>query len=273
MNLSLITATHFRSDLLLNHALPSVLKQSDRTFEWIVINDGKDLQTRDVIQSVHSACSLMYLEIDHPAQGFGLCHARNVGLSIATGELVAYLDDDNVISPEFVAQTKAFFQAHSRIDCAMVQQCRQRNTVSDGKMIQKGKSFISPSVNSTVEDLVQMRQLFDSNGFMHRRENAPQWNPNYRVFADYEYFLQCLGVWGRDGFGIQSSVLVDYIQRSDGVIGQSSYKEWAIELKQIIQEHLNKTLTISDAQHLDKQIWKWQNKHNEAISAFSTLKS
>lgn len=275
MKLSLITATHFRPQLLANCAVPSVMNQSDCEFEWIIINDGKDPQTRDLIQSLKTDCSmLVYLEMEHPREGFGLCHARNLGLSVATGELIAYLDDDNAIAPTFVAKTKAFFEAHPLIRCAMVQQRRKRIVVRNEQPIKESRPFIAPDQWSRDVNLIQMQDLFDSNGYTHRRENAPQWSPEYKVFADYEYFLQCLEAWGRNSFCVHPEILVDYVQRSDGVIGRSTYGEWATELAAVVRQH-QQALSETDLEALDTLIQKWQNKHihNQKIPAFSEART
>ncbi|BAU15711.1 hypothetical protein LEP3755_62760 (plasmid) [Leptolyngbya sp. NIES-3755] len=269
MKLSLITATHLRSHLLADCALPSVLKQTDCEFEWIVVNDGKDAKTDALMQSIQAKCSLIYLEMEHPQLGFGLCHARNLGLSAASGDLVSYLDDDNTIAPTFVAEVKAFFQQSSQVRASMVQQCRRRNIVQNRKLIKQGQPFISPNASSTVSDLVQQRSLFDSNGFTHYRENAPCWNPEYKVFADYDYFLRCLTRWGNDSFCLHPSVLVDYVQASDGVIGRSTYGEWATELSAILEQHRD-ALTQTDHDMLNGFVQKWQVKQAQSqhIPAF-----
>jgi hypothetical protein len=44
--------------------------------------------------------------------------------------------------------------------------------------------------------LITQRSLFESNGFTHYRADAPRWNPDYRMFADYEFFLGRLRQWG-----------------------------------------------------------------------------
>jgi hypothetical protein len=70
-------------------------------------------------------------------------------------------------------------------------------------------------------------------GFAHYRHDAGRWNPNYRVFADYEFFLQCVSLWGCSRFKLNPEVLVNYVQSSEGIIGQSSYKDWVTELTSI----------------------------------------
>src|SRR5208282_276228 len=42
----------------------------------------------------------------------GLSHARNVGLDAATGEVLAFPDDDCRYSPSLLRQVRAFFRAN-----------------------------------------------------------------------------------------------------------------------------------------------------------------
>jgi glycosyltransferase involved in cell wall biosynthesis len=268
MLLSFITATRNRSHLLFTNALPSILSQSDRRFEWIVVNDGGDIETRMLVKQQQTDIAIRYLEIEHAADGFGLCHARNAGLGVASGELISYLDDDNAIAPTFVEQVQHFFEQQIDIQCAMVQQQRRRDVVQVNQVVKSGQPFISPTTVD-VADLVEQRQLFDSNGFVHR--SCPQllWNPNFRVFADYEFLLQCLGLWGVNSYRLIELVLVDYVQRSDGVIGRSSYDQWAMELERILERSKwYSVLTAEQIRTLEQLVQRWQCKMGQCLPAF-----
>lgn len=91
VKLTLITATHNRAKKLASITLPSVLAQKNRNFEWVIVNDGCDAATREIVAAIQADFALTYLEMDHPTSGFGLCHARNLGLEAASAEIVAYL--------------------------------------------------------------------------------------------------------------------------------------------------------------------------------------
>jgi glycosyltransferase involved in cell wall biosynthesis len=167
MKLSLITATHHRADLLASSALPSVVGQTSNDFEWIVINDGGDPATRQLINTLDTPFRWVYQEITHSSQGFGLCHARNVGLELASGELVAYLDDDNSLQPHFVAAMIEVFETQRSTRCCLPQQWRRRDVLKHGEVIRSGTPFISPSDRCTVKALIQQQELFDSNRHFH----------------------------------------------------------------------------------------------------------
>jgi hypothetical protein len=156
----------------------------------------------------------------------------------------------------------------------MAQQLRHRNVTQDGRVVRRGKPFISPHAQSTTQDLIQKKTLFDSNGFTHVLMGAPTWNPVYRIFADYEYFLQCLCLWGNQCYGLNQRVLVNYTQSSDGIIGQSSYQDWIQELQSILQGSYP-ALSPDDRLELFSLIKRWHMKisQKQPIPAFATWRS
>lgn len=284
----LITATYYRSSTLWSVALPSVLAQTNQAFHWILINDGLDPATHGIadklIHSVKPNFSFTYVEMPHPSstEGFGLCHARNLGLLTAHQRsqpeqsklvIVSYLDDDNTLEPDFIAWTQQFFHNYPSVNCSMVQQLRQRDVIQDRQTVRSGKPFISPCTNTDTIALIQQQELFDSNGFTHILKNAPSWNPAYRIFADYEYFLQCLCQWGNQSFKLNEQLLVNYKQNTEGVIGQSNYQDWVNELQAILKGNYP-VISSEDRSALSSKVQQWQRKslQNQQIPAFVTQK-
>ncbi len=86
---SAIITTHNRSRLL-PRAVESVLAQTFKDFELIVVDDASTDATPEVLTRYEGLCRTIRVETSKGAN-----HARNVGLSHARGELVAYLDDDD----------------------------------------------------------------------------------------------------------------------------------------------------------------------------------
>jgi glycosyltransferase involved in cell wall biosynthesis len=265
MKLSIITATKSRSDILRLHALRSLQQQSDTDFQWVLVNDGADPETRQLIANTKTQFPLSYREIEHPTAGFGLCHARNLGLETATGELVAYLDDDNSLQPNFVASAHKFFESNPQVRYAMCRQHRRR----DASNQERGKEFISPGVECTLSKLIQQQELFDSNGFVHYRDSAPKWNPEFKIYADYEYLLQCIDRFGTEAWKLNPAILVNYVQSSSGIIGSSTYDQWAVEL-QSIEDNRERysSLQPEDISKLQALKENYQSKGNKPIAAF-----
>lgn len=71
----------------IRRTLESVQKLAYPDYEVIVVDDGSSDATPDVVADY----DVRQIRL---AQNAGLAHARNVGMEAATGEIVAYLDDD-----------------------------------------------------------------------------------------------------------------------------------------------------------------------------------
>ncbi|WP_299416296.1 glycosyltransferase family A protein [Acaryochloris sp. IP29b_bin.148] len=271
--LSIITATHQRATALRDVALASLLQQTDLDFEWVVINDGKDTDTRNLIQSTELPFRHQYLEIDHPQAGFGLCIARNLGIETANGEHICYLDDDNSLRPDCTATLHTWFKQSPHSQFCLPQQWRRRDVIRNGQVVKQGKPFVSPSPETTLNDLITQQSLFDSNGFTHKRTGSPRWNPRYKIFCDYEFFLQCVSQCdhaSEEQFFFIPEILVNYIQTTDGIIGQSGYGEWARELQQLYDQRLTyKGIKAEWANWMPQAIQKYQQKSQVPLPAFT----
>lgn len=105
--ISLIVATIHRVPEL-DRLLVSLEQQSTRDFEVIVVDQNPDDRLTHLLQA-HNR-----LAIRHLRSAPGLSRARNVGLSVSRGELVAFPDDDCWYPPELMASVAAWFDGHPR---------------------------------------------------------------------------------------------------------------------------------------------------------------
>lgn len=268
---SIITVTRSRPQLLVQ-AIASLQAQTSQDFEWIVINDGEDPATKELISNLSLDFPIHYNSMPSLILGFGLCHGRNRGLILADGEIITYLDDDNTFNPNFVAETIAFFEAHPQINYSMPVQQRRRDVIEAGVVVKRGKEFFSPSLDCSIEELINHQQLIDSNGFCHQANAQLNWNPDLRIYIDYEFLLRCVDLWGREKFATNPVVLVDYIQTNQGIIGQSNYQDWAKELECIVKSYyLYSCLSEGNILALDSLKDKYLLKHQEVqqIAAFA----
>ena len=105
---SIIIPTYNRRDFL-REAIRSVLEQSFRDFELIVVDDGSDDGTREMIQREFPGL-LTYLYQENQ----GVSRARNRGLKLAQGEFVAFLDSDDLWLPRKLERQMAFMQSQPK---------------------------------------------------------------------------------------------------------------------------------------------------------------
>jgi glycosyltransferase involved in cell wall biosynthesis len=80
----------------LNAAIESILNQSFQDFEFIIIDDGSDDSTWNIIQKYSTNCRIVPHQND---KNLGLTKSLNIGLSMAKGEYLARLDSDEIALP------------------------------------------------------------------------------------------------------------------------------------------------------------------------------
>lgn len=87
----------FNAASTLEQALHSILSQSYRNIELIVVDDGSTDETANILRTYGEN-----LRVVHQANS-GLAKARNVGCALARGEFVALMDADDLCMPERIA--------------------------------------------------------------------------------------------------------------------------------------------------------------------------
>jgi len=86
---SVIIPTFNRSHLIMR-TVESVLKQTLSDIEIIIVNDGSSDNTKDIV----SSCTDPRVRYVYKENG-GVSSARNIGIDIATGDYLCFLDDDD----------------------------------------------------------------------------------------------------------------------------------------------------------------------------------
>jgi glycosyltransferase involved in cell wall biosynthesis len=101
---SVIVPTYNRASLL-KEALDSVLAQSYRNVELIVVDDGSTDHTRRLLSSYGDRITVLL------QPNAGVSAARNRGIQAASGDLIALLDSDDYWLPGKLAAQVDFFKA------------------------------------------------------------------------------------------------------------------------------------------------------------------
>ena len=97
MRFSVVISTYNRARVV-PHAIRSVLDQQGVELELIVVDDGSVDDTAKVLDELSDP----RLKVVHRANG-GFSAARNSGIAVATGEWVAFLDDDDMALPGWLS--------------------------------------------------------------------------------------------------------------------------------------------------------------------------
>ena len=100
LKITAIVTTHRRPELLVR-ALKSLAAERRRPDEILVVEDGEEPGTADLIRETRIPCRLLQRKL------FSVAKARNVGLREAQGDWVIYLDDDDVVYESRLEQLEA----------------------------------------------------------------------------------------------------------------------------------------------------------------------
>jgi glycosyltransferase involved in cell wall biosynthesis len=109
---SIVLATRDRPGPLAR-AIDSVVEQRYRSWELIVVDDGTVPETRSVVEGAGDERVRL---VEGPRSG--LSAARNAGLASATGEVVCYCDDDNVMHPGWLHAVAQVFAERADVEVA-----------------------------------------------------------------------------------------------------------------------------------------------------------
>lgn len=116
---SVIIPTYNRRDFA-REAIASVCAQTYRDFELIVVDDGSTDGTARIVEEFRQgrADSIQYIFQTNQ----GVSAARNHGVVRSSGQLLAFLDSDDVWQPEKLATQIAFFNAQPTAQICQTQE-------------------------------------------------------------------------------------------------------------------------------------------------------
>src|SRR2546428_514370 len=101
--ISIIIPT-YNSGRFVAQAVQSVLKQTYRCYEILVVDDGSTDETKDVLSKFGNCIKYIYQENRGPSA------ARNVGIKVARGKYVCFLDADDMWVPNKLKVQLAFIE-------------------------------------------------------------------------------------------------------------------------------------------------------------------
>jgi glycosyltransferase involved in cell wall biosynthesis len=120
--LASVVIAAYNEERYLGEAITSVLAQTYRPLELIVVDDGSTDRTAE-IAAAHPDVRLLR----QPNRGLGA--ARNAGAAIAAGEYLSFHDADDLMTPDKLSTQIGFLEGHPECGCVLA---RQRLLLEDG---------------------------------------------------------------------------------------------------------------------------------------------
>jgi glycosyltransferase involved in cell wall biosynthesis len=218
---SIITPCLNRAEFIAE-AVESVLAQNDRDFEHIIIDGGSADGTLEILRRYP------HLQV-HSAHDRGMYDALNRGLGAARGEIIGFLNSDDLYSDD------AFAIVREKLQDKGLQAIAGSALIFTSS--QKGKidvvSIYSPQENnllesSTIGDPYFNAWFFRKSAFAIIREFDTQ----YRIIADREFMLR----FALSGMPYKtiSDILYQYRKHPDSMTFDITYQK----LQRIFDEHI-----------------------------------
>jgi len=115
MHLSISTIIPlYNGESYIQQAMESVFSQTVPPMELIVVNDGSTDNARALIESMQAPFPIRLVHQDNAGQS----SARNHGARLAKGDILAFLDQDDVWYPDHLERLAAPFHTNSRLGWA-----------------------------------------------------------------------------------------------------------------------------------------------------------
>ncbi|CAG7647754.1 glycosyltransferase [Paenibacillus allorhizosphaerae] len=180
---SVIIPTYNR-DQYVGRAIESVLKQTYKDFEVIVVDDGSTDNTAKVVQSYDTRVRYVYQKNSGPSE------ARNTGIRFAKGQYVAFLDSDDVFLPNKLQRNKQYLDKNP--NCRFLYSWYYDRR--DGKKRKIVRNVKAPSkLNKFRYYLYKRKFTIRTSTAVIRRscfDKVGLFNPNYRYSQDWDMWLR-----------------------------------------------------------------------------------
>ncbi len=186
LRVSVVIPTYNRAGYL-SAAIDSALSQSVPPHEIIVVDDGSEDDTPQVCARYGDLVTYIHQENAGPSS------ARNNGIEQATGELVAFLDSDDLWLPGKLERQVPLFEADESLGLCATAHYRCDES---GKVV--GLHSICPTKPAGILREIIARNLFCTPSVMVRREcfrHAGMFDVGLKFGEDWDMWLRVLSLY------------------------------------------------------------------------------
>jgi glycosyltransferase involved in cell wall biosynthesis len=175
----------FNGERYVRDAIASVLGQTHADWELIVVNDGSTDGTRELLEPYRRLEQVRYLE--QPRSGPGA--ARNLGIGHGRGEVIAFLDHDDLWMPDKLALQLAYLG--DRPDVGLVH-TDMAFIDSRGEPIAYEDNWIGAVQGDCFAELFARNRIGTASVAVRRAclERVGAFNTEVRWAGDYELWLR-----------------------------------------------------------------------------------
>lgn len=183
--ISVVLAT-YNDEKYIKEAIDSVLDQTYRDFELIIIDDGSSDRTADIICSYDDK-RIIFIQNE---RNMGLPYSLNKGMEIAKGEYIARMDGDDICFPQRFQKQLEYMEQHSDITICGT---NRLDVSENGK--KSSKRFFPEESEALKARLLFGNPIAHSSWFIRKEDFLKyhfKYNEDFRYSQDYELIYRVL---------------------------------------------------------------------------------
>lgn len=231
---SIIIPTYNRADLL-PRAIASILAQTFRNFELIIVDDGSTDDTPEVVNKFQEKDNrVKYIRQENSG---GAARPKNTGIKNAAGEYIAVLDSDDEWLPEKLAKQLNLFEKFNNPNLGFVG-CHAFivNKKPDGQNIFKIPSYRK---SEFLEKILHRDYLGSGSGIMYKKsvfDDIGFFDENLKSGQDWEMRIRLLQKYD---FEAVPEPLIKYHLHQASVSESLAFSQRAADIEYISNKHKN----------------------------------
>lgn len=169
MKISVVIPT-YNAAATIGDALTSCLEQTYLPHEIIVVDDASTDNTAVVVASFEGVTFIQQKENNGPSA------ARNIGWDAATGDIIAFLDSDDVWHPKKLEKTHEIFSVNSGLEYIGHSYVLDEFSSIKSDVILQQKPFLS----------ILLKNPYQPSCLVLKRNLSERFNESYRYCEDHE---------------------------------------------------------------------------------------
>ena len=253
-DVSIIIPAYNRTDLL-RETLVSCLMQTYQNYEVIVVDDGSEEGIAKVVEIVcldfHASGVVRYISQSH----LGSNAARNRGLREAMGELIQFVDSDDLLHPDKIKIQRQILLKTPDLDMVFGLDEYFHDWPGDMQVL-----WNTPNKQSDLDRFLWDDPVFSAGSPLWRRsalERIGPWDERLLCWQDWEFHIRALCR------GIQYThvpIVLDYIRDHDQVRSTN--------LASLIDREQSKIEAALAVANEIKRAALWNPQHGDALATF-----
>lgn len=230
----------YNAEKYIGEAIESILAQTCRDFELIIVNDGSTDRTEEIILS-YCDPRIVYLKNE---TNFKISDTLNRGIDIAQGEYIARMDSDDIALPERFERQVAYMDQNPKcVVCGtaaiLFGEGMEEQTVvpsNDPRYVKGQMIFHCPIIHPSV--IIRKSTL---------QQNQIHYNSEYNGTEDFELW------WRLARYGEVTSLrekLIRYRIHPNQITRGKDYNKFSVHQKFLIKRMRDMGITLSDKEML-----------------------